>query len=86
LSAALLLARSPLHAEDAINVGPGSPPSSRAEDVTLWQFGVREKQCLEWTDGCRVCRRTGMEAAECSNTGISCQPKDIHCTSPGVEK
>ena len=42
-------------------------------------FGEREKLCLAWSDGCVTCLRSESGGAVCSNIGISCQPKDIHC-------
>lgn len=49
-------------------------------DGSVWQFGVRERLCVEWTDGCRGCRRVGSTEFSCSNVGIACQQKDIRCT------
>ncbi|HLL28739.1 MAG TPA: hypothetical protein VKT73_13945 [Xanthobacteraceae bacterium] len=38
--------------------------------------------CLEWTDGCRVCARQGDGTAACSNVGIACVPQKARCTRP----
>jgi hypothetical protein len=37
--------------------------------------------CMEWTDGCVVCRRTGQESA-CSTPGIACTRRAIECLKP----
>ena len=38
--------------------------------------------CLEWTDGCRVCARQPDGSAACSNVGIACLPQKARCTRP----
>ncbi|MEE7440849.1 hypothetical protein ACQKQD_33915 [Methylobacterium sp. NPDC080182] len=45
-----------------------SPAVSAADDPT----------CLEWTDGCKVCRRLA-EGPACSLPGIACQPGAPQC-------
>ncbi|KQS58200.1 hypothetical protein ASG32_31470 [Methylobacterium sp. Leaf361] len=47
-----------------------SPAVSAADDPA----------CLEWTDGCKVCRRLAEEPA-CSLPGIACQPGAPQCLS-----
>ena len=38
--------------------------------------------CLAWTDGCVNCNRSEAGASfTCSNIGISCQPRQVECTS-----
>jgi hypothetical protein len=61
---------------------PNSPPSngpSNHADESMWQYGRREKLCLEWTDGCRGCRRHGSDTFDCSNVGTACLQTEIHC-------
>jgi len=36
--------------------------------------------CIEWTNGCRLCRLADDGTPACSNVGIACQPKDSRCT------
>ena len=38
--------------------------------------------CLEWTDGCRVCARQQDGREACSNVGIACLPREARCTRP----
>jgi hypothetical protein len=38
--------------------------------------------CLEWTDGCRVCARQKDGSDACSNIGIACVPQKARCTRP----
>lgn len=45
-----------------------SPAVSAADDPA----------CLEWTDGCKVCRRLA-EGPACSLPGIACQPGAPQC-------
>jgi len=68
---------------------PGGAAPSEPNDAaieTLWQFGKQEKLCIEWTDGCRGCRRDDADAISCSNIGIACQPQEIRCTLRKSEK
>jgi hypothetical protein len=58
-----------------------APPVSSS--IPMQRYGENNPKCLEWTDGCVVCRKDG-----CSNIGIACQPKDISCrdTLPKPDK
>jgi hypothetical protein len=38
--------------------------------------------CVEWTDGCRVCARQKDGSDACSNVGIACIPAKARCTRP----
>jgi hypothetical protein len=38
--------------------------------------------CLEWTDGCRVCTRQADGGTACSNVGIACVLRPVRCTRP----
>jgi hypothetical protein len=79
--AALLLASAGAIADETVpdRVKPSGSPN--ISDETMWQFGRRETLCIEWTDDCRGCRRTGSNEFTCSSVGISCQQKEIRCTS-----
>ena len=48
------------------------PPLTGSDNV--------DATCLAWTDGCRMCQRTGADVS-CSNIGIACQPKAVQCTT-----
>lgn len=52
---------------------PGRPhaPASPAADPA----------CLEWSDGCSVCRRRA-EGPACSLPGIACTPGALRCLDP----
>ena len=54
-------------------------PAPNAISPSMLGFGDREKRCLVWSDACVICLRSESGGAVCSNIGISCQPKDIHC-------
>jgi hypothetical protein len=80
--AALLTAASmPALADEAVpaTTAPGPTPPSAGD--TMWQFGQQQTLCLEWTDGCRVCRRIDATEMSCSNVGIACRLEAIRCTS-----
>lgn len=66
--------------------GAGNQHAGDAESASLWRFGEHDKLCIEWTDGCRTCRRTGAGAADCSNIEIACQPTEARCTSKAGAK
>jgi hypothetical protein len=44
--------------------------------------GMLPANCLEWTDGCRVCARQKDGSQACSNVGIACVPQAARCTRP----
>ena len=71
LAAALLPA--PARADEA-------PAPSPAEQASLQGFAAAHPACLEWSDGCAVCKRA--DAVHCSTPGIACQPREIACKSP----
>jgi hypothetical protein len=80
--AALITAVSlPALADEAVPgaMAPGRTPPSSAD--TMWQFGQQRKLCIEWTDGCRVCRRIDANEMSCSNVGIACRLEEIRCTA-----
>ena len=39
-----------------------------------------DAMCVEWTDGCRICRRTTRDEFACSNVAIACIQKEGQCT------
>lgn len=51
-------------------------PSTIPDSPSVQGYGEHDKLCLEWTDSCVICSRSG-----CSNVGIACQPKQIVCSS-----
>ena len=42
-------------------------------------FGADNPGCLEWTDGCVVCKRLDADAAACSTPGVACLPQEPTC-------
>ena len=44
--------------------------------------GMLPANCLEWTDGCRVCARQNDGSQTCSNIGIACVLQTLRCTRP----
>jgi hypothetical protein len=70
--AALVLAASPLRAENA--------PAAAAEEASIHAYGDSDKTCQEWTDSCRTCSRAENGALVCSNLPIACQPAAITCS------
>jgi hypothetical protein len=70
LAAALLLAAG-ARAEDK---------PAKDEELSLFGYGTAHVACVEWTDGCSVCRR--MMSVKCSTPGIACQPQAIICKAP----
>jgi hypothetical protein len=64
-----------------------------APETTLHNFGRSNADCLEWMNGCAVCRRLEQAPARtdrpwsrrgrinfaCSTPGIACQPGAIVC-------
>jgi hypothetical protein len=81
LFGALLVANAAVIAAENSEIPATSHGATPAADETMWQYGLRERQCLEWTDGCRVCRRTGTDQGSCSNVGAACLQGEIRCTS-----
>ena len=61
------------------------PPQLQTQipsSVHLFNYGDFDKQCVAWTDGCRICIRNTDRSPTCSNIGIACQPKQtIACTA-----
>jgi hypothetical protein len=42
--------------------------------------GADPSTCIEWTDGCIVCRRQADGASACSTPGIACTPSEPSCS------
>ena len=60
--------------------------SSRTPLNSVQTYGPHNKECLEWTDTCVNCVRTGSSGAySCSNIGIACQPKSVECLKRSVK-
>lgn len=77
-SALLLLALTlPAFADD-----PAPPPDAlpAKEVASLQSFATAHPECVEWSDGCAVCKRA--MAVSCSLPGIACEPADIVCRTP----
>jgi len=64
-------------AEDATPAPDALPPK---EEATLHSFGEAHPACVEWSDGCSVCKRA--MSVSCSTPGIACLPADIVCKTP----
>jgi hypothetical protein len=43
-------------------------------------FAPPDAACLEWTDGCRTCRRPPAGEVACSNVGVACVQQAPRCT------
>ncbi len=43
-------------------------------------FADDKPNCLEWTDGCIVCKKQPDNSAGCSMVGIACIPVEPICT------
>lgn len=57
------------------------PPQPTHTSKTL-PVQANQPHCSRWTDDCVSCTRgADGEAPTCSNTGVACQPKAIHCLS-----
>ena len=59
---------------------PPKPPDVASEDASIHGYGDHDKTCLEWTDGCRSCRRDDNGDPLCPNIGPACQPQAITCS------
>jgi hypothetical protein len=47
---------------------------TKSSGVSTYLYGTINSKCIEWTDHCVICTRSG-----CSNIGTACQPKEITC-------
>ncbi len=77
LIAAALISIAPALAAD-LPLEPKSAPSPTDGNP----LAAPAAACLEWTDGCRICKRDAAGGqASCSNVGIACVPKAVNCTT-----
>jgi hypothetical protein len=56
------------------------PSASGAPPAGTGVLAPPDAACLEWTDGCRICRRPPAGEVACSNVGIACAPQATRCT------
>ena len=59
---------------------PATPTLDPKEQANLQNFAASNPACVEWSDGCAVCKRA--TAVSCSTPGIACLPGDIVCKAP----
>lgn len=65
-------------------MSPGVAKPGGSSGLSIFSYHKVDKTCRAWDDGCRTCVlsiRDGAPAANCSNIGIACQPRDIKCTA-----
>jgi hypothetical protein len=79
-SIAAILAISPAFAP-AADVPPElrAAPQSTPAPAELPVLAPPDATCMEWTDGCRTCRKPLVGETACSNIGIACQPQALRC-------
>jgi len=65
-------------ASDATPPALPVPPASAPPATSI--FVPPEPACLEWTDGCRVCRKPPTGEVACSNIGTACLQQAPRCT------
>ena len=56
---------------------PVTIPMPALEPLPVERYG-QTNACVEWTDGCMVCRKSSDELA-CSTRGPACVPAEIVC-------
>lgn len=65
----------------AVAAAADVPPARPAAPAkTTGPFAPPSADCLEWTDGCRTCRREPGAEATCSNVGVACAPRAPVCS------
>ena len=57
-------------------------PPPPAQPKAIDAFADDKPECLEWTDGCFLCKRQADAAAACSTVGLACVQTEPHCTKP----
>jgi hypothetical protein len=62
----------------AIAQPAATPPASS-------EFAAPDPTCIEWTNLCRVCKRSVRGTSTCSNVGVACQPEALRCIRYKVE-
>ncbi len=50
------------------------------EQATMHSFAENHPDCVEWSDGCVICKRA--MSVNCSTPGIACLPREIACKAP----
>jgi len=78
LIAAALISIAPALAAD-LPLEPKTQPAEAPADAN--PLAPPAAACLEWTDGCRICKRSADGPASCSNVGIACVPKAVTCST-----
>jgi hypothetical protein len=62
---------------------PAPPPGNMAAEAgsprDLETYGEADATCLEWSNGCQVCRRQPEGGWACSTPGIACVPEPVTC-------
>ena len=58
---------------------PRPAPLPKVPPVPVQAYGDKKAECLEWTNGCVLCRKDEDGKIHCSTPGIACQPEDIIC-------
>jgi hypothetical protein len=56
------------------------PPEPKPAPPAANIFAPPDVTCVEWTDGCRVCRKPVTGETACSNVGPACTPQPARCT------
>jgi len=75
-AACLLLA----NVGNAQTVAPLPAPAAPGEQRSIAAFGDDKADCVQWTDGCFICKRQLDNAVACSTSGIACLPSEPACT------
>jgi len=57
-------------------------PAFAAEPKPPQTYGADAPNCLEWTDGCVICRKLEDNDAACSTAGFACVAREIACLKP----
>jgi hypothetical protein len=69
-------------AADIPNFPKAPAPKAQGNGLPAAPGNGLPANCLEWTDGCRVCARQKDGSEACSNVGIACLPREARCTRP----
>jgi hypothetical protein len=61
-----------------------SAPHAVADDAPALEkptivYGETHRDCLEWADGCIVCRSTNNDETNCSTPAPACVPTPAQC-------
>jgi hypothetical protein len=64
-------------AEEAASSKP--PVAETTSPRDLETYGEADATCLEWSNGCQVCRRQPEGGWGCSTPGIACVPVAVTC-------